>query len=89
MTYVGHAGATFEFTHLTSGEARTFYPVLWATAQQALPGLSEEEVATVVSLAADTCRNCYEDNSRCRCRNAQPLSESGAPASATTGGTPT
>ena len=56
-----------EFERLSPEVAREEYPVLWYTAQQALPGLSDEHLALVVSLAVDLCPHCYAEDRWCSC----------------------
>lgn len=57
----------FNFQRIPAAEAQKIYPALWATARQALPELSDEDLAVVVSLTVDTCHYCYEDSRPCGC----------------------
>ena len=59
-------GEPFEFKRLAPPVAR-IYGTLWATARQALPRLTDGELALVVSLVTDTCPDCYAHNRRCGC----------------------
>lgn len=56
----------FEVEILTQDEAKS-YTDLYATARSMFPGLSEDEIARIVSLVVDTCPYCRMDNRRCQC----------------------
>lgn len=60
------ADNTFEFNRLSVDDARK-ETRLWNTARLALPGLTDEQIAVVVSLVMDTCPTCGENNRECRC----------------------
>ena len=59
--------AEFTFELLAPDDAKLTYPALWRTAAKSLPHLGDEDLAVVVSLAADTCHGCYSQHSDCRC----------------------
>ncbi len=59
----------FAIEVLSAAEAAYNYPALWATATNLLPELSSEQIALVVSLAADTCHVCKSENGDCQCWN--------------------
>lgn len=60
----------FEFEILSISEAKTIGDgELWETARESLPNLTEDQLAIVVSLAADTCHVCHKDNGSCQCWN--------------------
>ena len=58
---------SFLFDRLEPEDAKLTYPALWRTAAEALPHLGEPDLAVVVSLAADTCHDCFSQHSGCRC----------------------
>lgn len=60
---------SFDFQHMTVEAAKNLYPRLWNTIKLALPQLSDEDVAAVASLVADTCSSCVSENRSCHCWN--------------------
>jgi hypothetical protein len=59
--------AGFDFELLGPDDAKLTYPSLWRTAAKSLPHLGDEDLAVIVSLAADTCQGCYAQHSDCSC----------------------
>jgi len=57
------------FAQLSISDAQGNYPVLWRTARLALPGLSDEQLAAVVSITVDHCPVCHESTRDCQCWN--------------------
>jgi len=57
----------FEFDEWTVDEAKERYRELWDTAVAALPGLTDEQIAIVVSLATNVCTGCHAHGDDCYC----------------------
>ena len=53
---------------LSPAEAEATFPRLWAVADAVVPGLTDDQLARVVSLVADTCSSCYQADTGCGCR---------------------
>ena len=52
---------------LSPAEAESLFPRLWEIADALVPGLTDDQLARVVSLVADTCPSCHQDNAGCGC----------------------
>jgi len=59
----------FEIEIRSAAECLLSFPELWATATELLPELSSDQIALVVSLAADNCHVCHADSGDCQCWN--------------------
>lgn len=59
----------FEIKQLDKHEATVTYPELWLTAEKLLPELTGDQLALVVSLAADNCHVCHAASGDCQCWN--------------------
>jgi hypothetical protein len=59
----------YPFERLTANEAQHDFSEVWQTAKTALPALTDEQLALVVSLVVDTCPYCHERNRDCACWN--------------------
>ena len=53
---------------LSPAEAEATFPRLWAVADAVVPGLTDDQLARVVSLVVDTCPSCYQGDAGCGCR---------------------
>ncbi len=53
---------------LSPTEAQATFPRLWEAADAAVPGLTDQQLARVVSLVVDTCPSCYREDAGCGCR---------------------
>ena len=52
---------------LSPAEAEATFPRLREVADAVVPGLTDDQLARVVSLVVDTCSSCYQDNAGCGC----------------------
>ncbi len=63
-----HQRSTWVREILSPTEAEATFPRLWEAADAAVPGLTDQQLARVVSLVVDTCPSCYRDDASCGCR---------------------
>ncbi len=63
-----HQRSTWVREILSPTEAEATFPRLWEAADAAVPGLTDQQLARVVSLVVDTCPSCYRDDAGCGCR---------------------
>ena len=54
---------------LSPAEAEATFPRLWEVADAVVPGLTDDQLARVVSLVVDTCSSCYQADAGCGCRH--------------------
>ena len=59
----------FDIEELPAADAMKDHPELWLTAKGLLPELTDDQLALVVSLAADNCHVCHADSADCQCWN--------------------
>jgi hypothetical protein len=57
----------FEFIQLTTDFVKTEYGTLFRAIQNNLPGLTDDQIATVVSITTQVCPYCYENTRDCTC----------------------
>lgn len=50
-------------------DAKAEYPHLWDTFHSELPNLSDEDIATAISITTGVCSSCWERPNRCSCWN--------------------
>ena len=53
---------------LSPVEPEATFPRLWEIADAIVPGLTDDQLARVVSLVVDTCPSCYQGHAGCGCR---------------------
>ncbi len=53
---------------LSPTEAHAAFPRLWEVADAVVPGLTDDQLARVISLVVDTCPSCFRDDAGCGCR---------------------
>lgn len=64
------SGQPYHIDKITLRDAELDHQNLVATVRAELPGLSDEDVATVVSIVRGTCRGCQDAKARsCYCQN--------------------
>lgn len=58
-----------DFERLTVKEAKADYPYLWETCRHEFGRLSDEQIATIISITTGVCPYCWERPRKCSCWN--------------------